>query len=248
MSSPRIMTHLVASFPNWDASLEIGKGLVDGGSSFLEVQFPFSDPTADGPDIQLACDDALRDGFTTKRGFELIEELRAYTSVPIAVMSYANLIFQNGVKRFVQLCRSAGATAIIAPDLPTDQDEGLYDAGVSEGIDIVPVVVLSTVVERLRLILRRAETKLVYAALRKGITGSYTQISEENVKFLTTIKELGGKAMAGFGIRDRGQVHALSPHVDYVVVGTLLVQLLRDHPGVSPRNLMAEAIKELLSS
>ena len=243
----RIMTHLVASFPSWEASLEVGKGLVDGGAAYLEVQFPFSDPTADGPHIQVACDEALGAGFTQERGFALVEALRACTGVPIAVMSYANPIFQNGVGRFVQRCRDAGADAIIAPDLPPDYDEGLYAAGKAAGVAVIPVVVPSTLPERLEMVVTGAGTDLVYAALRKGITGSYTEIGEDNLAFLRRIGELGGKPMAGFGIRSHEQVAALTPHVAYVVVGTWFVELLRRERAADPRALMAEAMAGLLA-
>lgn len=248
MSAPRIMAHLVASFPDWEASLEAGKGLVDGGAAFLEVQFPFSDPTADGPHIQVACDLALQAGFTRERGFALVAALRAYTDIPIAVMSYANPIFQNGVAGFVQRCRDAGANAVIAPDLPPDYDEGLYAAGADAGIDVIPVVVPTTVPDRLRMIVAGARTEWVYAALRKGITGSYTEIGEDNLAFLREIRGLGGAPLAGFGIRDRAQVDALAPHVAYVVVGTWFVQLLRRHPEAAPRPLLAAALAALLAS
>ena len=249
MSAPRVMAHLVASFPDWQASLEAGRGLVEGGAAFLEVQFPFSDPTADGPHIQAACDAALQAGFTLRRGFELVAALRAGSDVPIAVMSYANLIFQNGVAGFVRSCREAGANAIIAPDLPPDYDEGLYAAGADAGIAVIPVVVPTTTPERLRMVVGRARNSdWVYAALRKGITGSYTAIGADNLAFLGAIRALGGQPLAGFGIRDRAQVEALAPHVAYVVVGTWFVQLLRRNPNAAPRRLMAEAAAALLAS
>lgn len=249
MSAPRVMAHLVASFPDWQASLEAGRGLVEGGAAFLEVQFPFSDPTADGPHIQAACDAALQAGFTLRRGFELVAALRAGSEVPIAVMSYANLIFQNGVADFVRSCREAGANAIIAPDLPPDYDEGLYAAGADAGIAVIPVVVPTTTPERLRMVVGRARNSdWVYAALRKGITGSYTAIGADNLAFLGAIRALGGQPLAGFGIRDRAQVEALAPHVAYVVVGTWFVQLLRRSPNAAPRRLMAEAAAALLAS
>lgn len=249
MSAPRVMAHLVASFPDWQASLEAGRGLVEGGAAFLEVQFPFSDPTADGPHIQAACDAALQAGFTLRRGFELVAALRAGSEVPIAVMSYANLIFQNGVADFVRSCREAGANAIIAPDLPPDYDEGLYAAGADAGIAVIPVVVPTTTPERLRMVVSRARNSdWVYAALRKGITGSYTAIGADNLAFLGAIRALGGQPLAGFGIRDRAQVEALAPHVAYVVVGTWFVQLLRRNPNAAPRRLMAEAAAALLAS
>lgn len=247
MSAP-LMAHLVASFPDWEASLEVGKGLLDGGAAFLEVQFPFSDPTADGPHIQAACDTALQAGFTCERGFELVAALRARTDVPIAVMSYANPIVHNGVAGFVRRCREAGAGALIAPDLPPDYDEGLYAAGADAGVAVVPVVVPTTLPERLRMIVSRASGKWVYAALRKGITGSYTEIGEDNLAFLRAIRACGGQPLAGFGIRDRAQVAALAPHVAYVVVGTWFVQLLRRHPDAAPRRLMADAAAALRAS
>lgn len=247
MSAP-LMAHLVASFPDWEASLEVGKGLLDGGAAFLEVQFPFSDPTADGPHIQAACDAALQAGFTCERGFELVAALRACTEVPIAIMSYANPIFQNGVAGFVRRCREAGAGALIAPDLPPDYDEGLYAAGADAGLEVIPVVVPTTLPERLRMIVSRAAGKWVYAALRKGITGSYTEIGADNLAFLRAIRALGGQPLAGFGIRDRAQVAALAPHVAYVVVGTWFVQLLRRHPDAAPRRLMADAAAALRAS
>lgn len=242
------MAHLVASFPDWEASLEVGKGLLDGGAAFLEVQFPFSDPTADGPHIQAACDAALQAGFTCERGFELVAALRARTDVPIAVMSYANPIFHNGVAGFVRRCREAGAGALIAPDLPPDYDEGLYAAGADAGVAVVPVVVPTTLPERLRMIVSRASGAWVYAALRKGITGSYTEIGADNLAFLRAIRACGGQPLAGFGIRDRAQVAALAPHVAYVVVGTWFVQLLRRHPDAAPRRLMADAAAALRAS
>ena len=242
------MAHLVASFPDWEASLEVGKGLLDGGAAFLEVQFPFSDPTADGPHIQAACDAALQAGFTCERGFELVAALRACTEVPIAVMSYANPIYRNGVAGFVRRCRDAGAGALIAPDLPPDYDEGLYAAGADAGVAVVPVVVPTTLPERLRMIVSRAAGKWVYAALRKGITGSYTEIGADNLAFLRAIRALGGQPLAGFGIRDRAQVAVLAPHVAYVVVGTWFVQLLRRHPDAAPRRLMADAVAALRAS
>ena len=172
----RIMTHLVASFPSWEASLEVGKGLVDGGAAYLEVQFPFSDPTADGPHIQVACDEALAAGFTQERGFALVAALRTYTDVPVAVMSYANPIFQNGVERFVQRCRDAGADAIIAPDLPPDYDEGLYAAGTAAGVAVIPVVVPSTLPERLEMVGHRRRHRL---GVRGATQGHHRQLHRD---------------------------------------------------------------------
>ena len=107
--SPRIMAHLVAFNPDKDGSREVARGLLEGGCAYIEVQFPFSDPTADGPDIQRACSRALAAGFTLRDGFRLLEEMAAFAEVPLFVMSYANPVFTWGVKRFVTECTRCGA-------------------------------------------------------------------------------------------------------------------------------------------
>ena len=58
-----LMTHMIAGYPDYDTSLETARALVAGGASILEIQFPFSDPSADGPAIQAACTEALAAGF-----------------------------------------------------------------------------------------------------------------------------------------------------------------------------------------
>ena len=163
-------------------------------------------------------------------------------------MSYANLIYQNGVNKFVKSCKASGANAIIAPDLPPDYDEGLYEEGFRNEIKIIPVIVPSTPTKRLKMLMQKSNTELIYTGLRKGVTGNYTEIGKENILFLQDIVELGGKPLAGFGIRNYQQVRALSPYVEYIVVGTLFIQKLSEHPKSDFREVMRETINSLLIS
>ena len=71
----RLVCHLIANYPNFGQSLEIAEALADGGAESIEVQFPFSDPSADGPYILKACDAALKAGFTVDKGFQLVEKI-----------------------------------------------------------------------------------------------------------------------------------------------------------------------------
>jgi tryptophan synthase alpha chain len=219
----RIMAHLVAGYPDWAGSLEVARGLIDGGCSYLEVQFPFSDPTADGPLIQEACDRALRAGFRFSQGLELLEAVRRSSSVPVFVMSYANPVVVRGVGRFLAEVRGAGAAGVIVPDLPVDSDEGLYRKARRQGLHAVPVISPNSSDGRLEL-LRPLGLRYLYATLRGGITGAYTEIGAENVAFLNRLVPLNASVLAGFGISTRRQVRALEPHVHAVVVGSAFVQ------------------------
>ena len=81
-----MMTHMVAYYPDRDGSQEVAAALIDGGSAYLEIQFPFSDPTADGPVIQTACTWALEQGFSVENGFKLISRIRERSDIPIFLM------------------------------------------------------------------------------------------------------------------------------------------------------------------
>ena len=243
--NPAFMAHLVAAFPDWDTSLRVGEAMIDGGAGLLEVQFPFSDPTADGPWIQRACADALTAGFAVDDGFRLVDRLANRPDAPqVFVMVYANLAFRPGIEPFLARCRDAGARGVIVPDLPPDYDEGLYAAGRNLSLEVVPVVPVTARAERLRTVVESSRSGSLYTALRKGVTGGYTRISDDSVRFLRDARALGVSVMAGFGISERAQVDALAPLVDTVIVGSAFIRaLLEAAEGADPydtvRGLMA---------
>jgi len=109
ISSVPLMAHLVAGYPDMEASLSAAEGLIEGGAAYLEIQIPFSDPSADGPTIRDACATALAQGFSVHDSFLLIRELRRlYPSVPLFVMAYASLVVTPGVGPFVDTLGHGG--------------------------------------------------------------------------------------------------------------------------------------------
>jgi tryptophan synthase alpha chain len=221
-----IMAHMIPFYPNREISFAVARALIDGGVKYLEIQFPFSDPTADGPAIQKACSQALAAGFRISKGFEFIREIRAAAPhVPVFLMTYGSLVVAGSVPEFVRSAAEAGVTGLIIPDLPFDYDEGLYAAGRNAGIEIVPVVVPSASQARVAAILD-TRPAYVYAALRTGITGSDTMVGSDNIAFLNTLRGAGTRILAGFGIKDPSQVQALAPHVDAAVVGSAFVRAI----------------------
>lgn len=227
----RIMAHMVAFYPDGPASLEVARGLAEGGCAYLEVQFPFSDPTADGPDIQKACSKALEAGFDLSSGFRLLAGITASAGVPVFLMSYANLPFTRGLGAFLRECRSCGVRGVIIPDLPPGYDEGLFSLAREIGLAAVPLASPSMGEDRLRGMTRMG-TEYLYATLRSGTTGAGTRIDGANLGFLRRIKELSGaqppRILGGFGIASREQVEALAPHVHAVVAGSVFVRRIAE--------------------
>ena len=220
-----VMAHMVAFYPDAEGSLAAARALADGGARYIEVQFPFSDPTADGPLIQEACRLALERGFKVRHGFELVSRIAKACDTPLFIMGYANTVFFHGVEGFLDAVARCGARGVIVPDLPHDYDEGLNEAAARRGIEAIPVVAPSTGDERLEAVLS-CRSGFVYAALRTGITGAYTEIGSGNTAFLERVSRHGKKILAGFGLSERRQVEALAPRVHACVVGTAFVKTI----------------------
>ena len=228
MKKSVLMTHLVAGFPDMESSYTVAKAMIDGGASYLEVQFPFSDPSADGPTIQKACSDALEAGFTLEKGFALVKRIKEYSDIPVFIMNYGNVPFFFGIEAFIKRCLDEGVSGLIIPDMIIGRDDGLYDTAAAMGMPVLPVIVPTVSSERLAQFIELAPPYL-YIAMRTGITGKETQISTELLAFLDSFKGTTIKTLAGFGVRQRSQVEALEAHVHGIIVGSALVNEITAH-------------------
>jgi len=225
--STDIVAHFIAGYPDAGKSLEVARGLAEGGAAYLEMQIPFSDPSADGPIIENSCRLALEMGYTVDQAMELLSQLTGELEIPVFLMSYGNIIFAGGMENMVDRAVQAGAAGMIIPDLVYGRDEGLYDLGRQKGMTIVPVITPSVPEERLNEIIALKE-KWIYTALRSGITGSYTTLDETNLALLDRLQKAESRVMAGFGIKTAEQVKTLSPHCDAVVAGSVFVQAVTE--------------------
>lgn len=220
-----LMAHLVAGYTTDDIAMTVAKALVAGGASILEVQLPFSDPSADGPAIQGACNKVLTRGYRTADGLSLIKQIKEETGAAVYIMSYGSLVYTPGVKVFCAKAAAAGVGALIIPDLPFDHDEGLRASCEANGMEMIPVAAPSMAEDRLRE-LSNAGFGHIYAALRAGITGQKTVIDEKTLKFLQGVKAGGSKVYGGFGITSGAQSKALAGTVDGVVAGSVFVRII----------------------
>ena len=252
-TNPRIVTHFIAGFPSYEASLEVARGLIAGGAFALEMQIPFSDPNADGPVIEDACRQSLDAGFKVADAWKLLKSIRAESDVPVFVMSYASLVFTPGVENFVRRAKDSGATGLIIPDLVPGADEGLYAAASAAGCPAVPVVSPWISDERLDEVLSE-NLDWVYVALRSGITGAYTELGPDQEAFLAKLCERGmamkgtaapPRIMAGFGIQDAAQVEAVVKMADAAIVGSALVTAIAT-AGVPGAGDAARSMVEML--
>jgi tryptophan synthase alpha chain len=242
----RLVCHLIANYPDFDQSLKIAEALAVGGAESIEVQFPFSDPSADGPYILKACDQALKSGFTVDKGFELAKMIIKATHLNVFIMSYANILYTRGIENFIKQAENIGVKGLIIPDLIVNNDEDLFETGENYNISIIPVLNLTTPRKRIAEIYSH-DPEYVYAVLRKGITGKSTEITTENIKFLSHLSKYNAKILGGFGINSRNQVKSLAPYLYASVAGTVFVKeigLTNDNTFSNLQNLVSSLISD----
>lgn len=229
MSKIKLMSHLVAGYPTDELALTAARALVDGGADILEIQLPFSDPSADGPAIQGACTKVLERKYRTADGLAFIARLhKEFPDVKIYLMSYGSLIYTPGVENFCKKAAECGVNGMIIPDLPFDFDEGLTAACKANGMENIPVAAPSMSPERLEK-MAKAGFPYIYAALRTGITGTETSVDQVTLDFIKKVGAGGSRVYGGFGISSGEQSALLGDKVDAVVAGSVFVRLITEH-------------------
>jgi len=237
ISTIKLMTHVVAGYPDLKTSQDLVWTMVDNGADLIEIQIPFSDPLADGPTITTANQIALENGVTPKQCFQLVEKLRKRIDLPLLVMTYANIPFNLGMETFVKKCSDSGINGLIIPDLPFNIESREFFV-TTEKYNIAPIPVVSPGIKEKRLgnILKLA-AGFVYATLRVGTTGARTRIDEQGIHFLKLLrKHTRLPIVAGFGISSPEMIRQLVGFADAAVIGSHIINLLNRQgiEGVGP--------------
>jgi tryptophan synthase alpha chain len=223
------VAYICAGDPDFDTSLAVGRALLANGVDILELGVPFSDPLADGLTNQLAAQRALECGMTAGRVFELVKRLRETSDAPIIFYTYYNLVFANGVDAYVRAARAAGVDGILTLDLPPEEAGEVAAACRAHGVDTVCIVAPTTPDARIAKI-AAATTGFIYYVSREGVTGVRDQVAGNIPQAVARIRAHTPLPVAvGFGIGTRAQVAQVAAQADGVVVGSALVNCIRDN-------------------
>jgi tryptophan synthase alpha chain len=222
---PALVAYLTAGFPN-TAGFAADLGRVAATADVVEVGVPFTDPMADGMTIQRASHAALGQGVSLAWILEQLRALEPPPAAPLLLMSYLNPLLAFGVERLPAAARAARVAGFIVPDLPYEESAELRAALAAEGIALVQMVTPVTPPERLARLCADAHG-FIYAVTMTGTTGKNVEVPESVLEYLDRVRALARiPVCAGFGIRSRAQVARLAGHVDGVVVGSALVEVL----------------------
>ncbi|HVU24571.1 MAG TPA: tryptophan synthase subunit alpha [Opitutus sp.] len=229
------VAYLCAGDPDFDTSLAACRALVASGIDVLELGVPFSDPLADGLTNQLAAQRALEGGMTAARVFELVRKIREQSEVPVVFYTYYNLVFANGIDAYVQAAKVAGVDGLLTLDLPPEEGAEVAAACRVHGVDSVFIVAPTTPEARVAKI-AAAATGFIYYVSREGVTGVREAVADRIPEAVAMIRRHTTLPVAvGFGISTRAQVAQVAATADGVVVGSALVNCIRDHLGAPAR-------------
>uniref|UniRef100_A0A7C2GDX4 Tryptophan synthase alpha chain n=1 Tax=Thermus islandicus TaxID=540988 RepID=A0A7C2GDX4_9DEIN len=219
-----LIPYLTAGFPSREGFLEAVRAVLPY-ADLLEIGLPYSDPLGDGPVIQRASEVALRKGMSVQGVLELFREVRALTPKPLFLMTYLNPVLAWGPERFFGLFKQAGATGVILPDLPPDEDPGLVRLAQEIGLETVFLLAPTSTEARIATVARHA-TGFVYAVSVTGVTGARERLPEEVRDLVRRIKAQTPLPVAvGFGVSSRATAEQAAV-ADGVVVGSALVRAL----------------------
>jgi len=222
---PAIVGFMTAGFPD-RAGFTRNLSAIGSAADVVEIGVPFSDPMADGMTIQRASHAALLGGFTLTWLFDELRTMKPRPQAPLLLMSYLNPLLAYGLDRLPEAAAASGVAGFIIPDLPYEESAEIRQALDRAGLALVQMVTPVTPAARLRM-LCEASQGFVYAVTMTGTTGKSVAVPDEVLAYMDRVRAVSPVPVcAGFGIRGREQVARMTGHVDGVVVGSALVEVL----------------------
>jgi tryptophan synthase alpha chain len=228
-----LITFITAGDPDLTTSEQLVHGLVESGADLIELGFPFSDPMADGPTIQLSSERALAAGTTLRGVLDLVGRVRLHSNVPIVLMGYYNPIFTYGPAQFARDAAAAGVDGLLLVDLPPEEAEELHPLLTDAGVDLITLLAPTTGAERTAQLAAASEGFLYYVSMT-GVTGSQQVDASAITAAVADIKLMSPVPVAvGFGVSTPEDAKSVAAIADAVVVGSALVKLIAEFSGTS---------------
>ncbi|VVC03912.1 Tryptophan synthase alpha chain [Candidatus Bilamarchaeum dharawalense] len=221
------MPYVCCGDPSEEFTLRLVQTLVANGADAIELGIPFSDPIADGKIIQAASSRSLANGMTPKKAIGMITKLRTQNiKVPIFVMTYYNIVYSNGIEKFVKEIQIAGANGLIVPDVTLDESGELEGICKKHGIDLIYFITPNTPPERLKKITKKANGFL-YAVSVLGTTGTREQNAPEAIELVKRAKQITAiPIVAGFGISNEKQAAEFADAgASGIIIGSRLIEI-----------------------
>ena len=242
-----LMPYITAGDSNPSITVPLMHRMVEAGADIIELGIPFSDPMADGPTVQLACERALVHHTSLRDVIAMMAEFRKTDdTTPVVLMGYLNPVEAMGYEEFAQAASRAGVDGLLTVDLPPEEATDIIEILKSHNVDPIFLLSPTTTDERIKKISDAGSGFLYYVSL-KGVTGSSALNVEEVAKRVATIKSISNMPVGvGFGIKDADTASAVSKVSDGSIVGSAIVKIIENN--VDDADTILNEIGALLTS
>lgn len=215
-----VMTHVVCGYPSFEDNWKALEVMQEFGVDLVELQFPFSEPSADGPLFVKANQQAIENGVHVQDCFDFMRKASAAFSFKIVMMGYYNTVFKTGHRLFLEQLKEAGAHGFILPDLPIDEAGELH--AIAQELDLSPIVLMTPTNDKQRLTeLAQVADGFIYVVARKGVTGSSTDMDQDVIDLIKRCRNTTDLPLAvGFGVSTRQDLEFIGKHAEIAVIGT----------------------------
>ena len=233
------MPFFICGDPDLQTTAAAVRAAVANGAGLIELNIPFSDPTAGDGNIQEANIRALKGGVTTDKIFDLIGQLRKDVTVPFVISGYANVVFSYGPDRFLKRCSELQVDGLIVPDLPFEERDEFLPWCEQYGVDLI-CMVAATSRERVTAIASEAKGFLYIMAC----PGGTTQELKEIMAVVRTVTDI--PCAVCLSSEDAPQFWETAEIVDGVIEDAPIVALMGRFGTASPRQVGAHARRAVM--
>jgi len=218
-----LVPYVTGGYPGWEDAI---RAAAAAGADGLEIGIPFSDPVMDGPVIQQASQAALEGGATPPAILDAAAKLDV--GIPLAVMTYYNLVHHDGHRRFAGRLVAAGIDACILPDLPLEESGPWCEAADGAGVETVMLAAPTAPDDRLPRIAARSRG-FVYAVGLLGVTGERAALAATATALAVRLKRITDRpVLVGVGVSNAEQAREACRVADGVVQGASVVRRLME--------------------
>lgn len=226
-----LIVYITAGDPDLKTTAKIAIELAKNGVDIIEFGIPFSDPLADGPTIQAASQRALSKGANIRTILKMSGSLRKKVDIPLVFMTYFNLVYQYGLRRFVADSKKAGIDGVIIPDLPVEESSELIKHSRKEDFSVIFLAAPTSTNERIKNIAKVSMGFIYYVSLT-GVTGAREKLAEDIFANVKRIKHFTEKPVCvGFGVSSPKQAGKISSFADGVIVGSAVIRIIEKNTG-----------------
>jgi len=220
--------YFTAGYPALEDTIKVIKQLEKSGVDMIEIGLPFSDPLADGPTIQDSSTAALKNGMTTNKLFEQLEDIREEVTIPLIIMGYFNPMMQYGIEAFCAKCKEVGIDGLIIPDLPVAEYDAHYRT-TFEKYDLSNVFLITPQTSEARVkFIDSVSNGFIYMVSSASVTGSTSGFGNTQSAYFDCIASynLKNPQIVGFGIKDNKTFTQATKTSKGAIIGSAFIKML----------------------